>query len=65
MLLLDECHYGVIPAMMNNNNKTNRIAIPCDLLLVFLTYQLLIVINMFTIALTGDGGLGFDPGEGS
>ena len=51
--------------MMNNNNKTNRVAVAGDLLLVFLTYQLLIVIYLFTIALTGDGGLGFDPGEGA
>ena len=63
--MLDECHYGVIPAMMNNNNKTNRVAVAGDLLLEFLTYQLLIVIYLFTIALTGDGGLGFDPGEGA
>ena len=63
--MLDECHDGVIPAMMNNNNKTNRVAVAGDLLLVFLTYQLLIVIYLFTIALTGDGGLGFDPGEGA
>ena len=36
-----------------------------NVLLMFLTYQLLIVIYLITIAMTGDGGSGFDPGEGA
>ena len=52
-------------AMMSNNNQINREAIAGDVLLMFLTYQLLTVIYLLTVALTGDGGLGFDPGEGA
>ena len=52
-------------AMMSNNNQINREATAGDVLLMFLTYQLLTVIYLFTVALTGDGGLGFDPGEGA
>ena len=51
--------------MMSNNNQINREATAGDVLLMFLTYQLLTVIYLFTVALTGDGGLGFDPGEGA
>ena len=51
--------------MMSNNNGVDRAAIAGDVLLMFLTYQLLTVIYLFTIALTGDGGLWFDPGEGA
>ena len=51
-------------AMMSNNNQINREAIAGDVLLMFLTYQLLTVIYLLTVALTGDGGLGFDPGDG-
>ena len=50
---------------MSNNNQINREAIAGDVLLMFLTYQLLTVIYLLTVALTGDGGLGFDPGEGA
>ena len=52
-------------AMMSNNNQINREAIAGDVLLMFLTYQLLTVIYLLTVALTGGGGLGFDPGEGA
>ena len=51
--------------MMSNNNGVDRAAIAGDVLLMFLTYQLLTVIYLFTVALTGDGGLWFDPGEGA
>ena len=51
--------------MMSNNNQINREAIAGDVLLMFLTHQLLTVIYLLTVALTGDGGLGFDPGEGA
>ena len=36
-----------------------------DTLLVLLTYQLLTVGYLPTVALTGGGGLGFDSGEGA
>ena len=41
------------------------IAIVIGLLLMFLTYQLLTVGYLPTVAMTGDGGLGFDSGEGA
>ena len=37
----------------------------CDIFRVLLTYQLLTVGYLPTVALTGDGGLGFDFGEGA
>ena len=37
----------------------------CDIFRVLLTYQLLTVGYLPTVALTGDGGLGFDSGEGA
>ena len=37
----------------------------CDIFRVLLTYQLLTVGYLPTIALTGNGGLGFDSGEGA
>ena len=41
------------------------IAIVIGLLLMFLTYQLLTVGYLPTVAMTGDRGLGFDSGEGA
>ena len=43
----------------------NRIAAALGLPLMFLTYQLLTVGYLPTVAMTGDGGLGFDSGEGA
>ena len=37
----------------------------CDIFRVLLTYQLLTVGYLPTVAMTGDGGLGFDSGEGA
>jgi hypothetical protein len=44
-----------------------RIAWPCagDGLFGFLPYQLSIVAYWATMVATGNGGLGFDPGEGA
>ena len=43
----------------------DRIAIALGLRLMFLTYQLLTVGYLPTVAMTGDGELGFDSGEGA
>ena len=43
----------------------DRTAIAFGLRLMFLTYQLLTVGYLPTVAMTGDGGLGFDSGEGA
>ena len=43
----------------------DRTAVALGLLLMFLTYQLLTVWYLPTVAMTGDGGLGFDSGEGA
>ena len=51
--------------MLNHDNWMDYIAIVIGLLLMFLTYQLLTVGYLPTVAMTGDGGLGFDSGEGA
>ena len=51
--------------MSNHDNGMDYIAIVIGLLLMFLTYQLLTVGYLPTVAMTGDGGLGFDSGEGA
>ena len=51
--------------MTNHNNGTYRTAVALGVLLMFLTYQLLTVGYLPTVAMTGDGGLGFDSGEGA
>ena len=43
----------------------DRSAIAFGLRLMFLTYQLLTVGYLPTVAMTGDGELGFDSGEGA
>ena len=43
----------------------DRIAIAFGRQLMFLTYQLLTVGYLLTVAMTGDGELGFDSGEGA
>ena len=51
--------------MSNHDNGMDYIAIVIGFLLMFLTYQLLTVGYLPTVAMTGDGGLGFDSGEGA
>ena len=49
---------------MNHNNFANRR--PCrDESFKFLPYQLSMVVYWTTMALTGNGELGFDSGEGA
>ena len=48
-----------------HNNRTNRMASAGDESFKFLTYQLPTVGYWPTVALTGNGELGFDSGEGA
>ena len=56
--------YGNI-AMVIHDNFVNRMASADGSSLEFLTYQLLTVRYWLTVALTGNGELGFDSGEGA
>ena len=47
-----------------HNNRTNRMASAGDVAFKFLTYQLPTVGYWPTVAMTGNGELGFDSGEG-
>jgi hypothetical protein len=48
-----------------HGNRTNRMALAGDEPLKFLTYQLPTVGYWPTVAMTGNGELGFDSGEGA
>ncbi len=48
-----------------HNNWSNRIGFACDKSFKFLPYQLSMVVYWTTMALTGNGELGFDSGEGA
>ena len=48
-----------------HNNRTNRMASAGDRSFKFLTYQLSSVGYWPTVAMTGNGELGFDSGEGA
>ena len=50
---------------MNLIMMTERRTCVCAKSLKFLTYQLAMVRYWLTVALTGDGELGFDSGEGA
>ena len=50
---------------MTHNKQTDRVACADDASFKFLTYQLSTVGYWPTVALTGNGELGFDSGEGA
>ena len=52
-------------ALASHSNFTDRMASAGDRSFKFLPYQLLMVGYGPTMALTGDGELGFDSGEGA
>ena len=56
---------GLARYLINHDNGMDRTAVALGLLLMLLTYQLLTVWYLLTVAMTGDGGLGFDSGEGA
>ena len=65
MYLLESNHLDLGRYMVNHNNFANRNASACDGSVKFLPYQLSIVGYWPTMALTGNGELGFDSGEGA
>ena len=51
--------------VVTHNNRSNRMASAGDKSFKFLTYQLPTVGYWPTVAMTGNGELGFDSGEGA
>ena len=56
---------GLPGLVVIHNNRTNRMASAGDESFKFLTYQLPTVGYWPTVAMTGNGELGFDSGEGA
>ena len=66
LCLLDTEPTQALPGFtVNHNDWTNRIASAGDKSFKFLTYQLSTVGYRPTVAMTGNGELGFDSGEGA
>ena len=66
LCLLDTEPTQALPGIVViHNNRTNRMASAGDESFKFLTYQLSTVGYWPTVALTGNGELGFDSGEGA
>ena len=64
-LLVTEPTQALPGFVVIHNNSTNRMASAGDESFKFLTYQLPTVGYWPTVAMTGNGELGFDSGEGS
>ncbi len=64
-LLVTEPMQALPGFLVSYNNLTNRIALAGDIPFKFLTYQLPTVGYWLTVAMTGNGELGFDSGEGA
>ncbi len=64
-LLGTEPTQALLGLLMIHDNRTNRMALAGDEPLKFLTYQLPTVGYWPTVAMTGNGELGFDSGEGA
>ena len=66
LYLLDtEPTQAMLGLVVIHNNRTNRMASAGDKSFKFLTYQLPTVGYWPTVAMTGNGELGFDSGEGA
>ena len=66
LCLLDTEPTQVTPGLLViHNNQMNRMAFVGDKSFKFLTYQLPTVGYWPTVAMTGNGELGFDSGEGA
>ena len=63
--LLDGNQCGATRYMVIHNNFANRMASAGDGPFKFLPYQLSMVVYWTTMAVTGNGELGFDSGEGA
>ena len=64
-LLVTELTQAPPGFLVIHNNPTNRLAFAGDGSFKFLTYQLPTVGYWPTVAMTGNGELGFDSGEGA
>ena len=64
-LLVTEPTQALLGLVVIHNNQTNRVASAGDESFKFLTYQLPTVGYWPTVAMTGNGELGFDSGEGA
>ncbi len=66
LCLLDtEPTQALLGCLVIHNNRSNRMASAGDNSFKFLTYQLPTVRYGLTVAMTGNGELGFDSGEGA
>ena len=66
LCLLDTEPTQALPGpVVTHNNRANRMASAGDKSFKFLTYQLPTVGYWPTVAMTGNGELGFDSGEGA
>ena len=64
-LLVTEPTQALPGLVVIHNNRMKRIASAGDASIQFLPYQLSMVVYWTTMALTGNGELGFDSGEGA
>ncbi len=64
-LLITEPTQALPGTVVNHNNRTNRMAWTGEESFKLLTYQLPTVGYWPTVAMTGNGELGFDSGEGA
>ena len=65
LYLLDNKSIFLVSILMNHNNWSDRMGFARDKSFKFLPHQLSMVVYWTTMALTGNGGLGFDSGEGA
>ena len=65
VFIRDRTNPGPPGLLVIHNNRTNRMASAGDESFKFLTYQLPTVGYWPTVAMTGNGELGFDSGEGA
>ena len=65
LYLLDNKPIFLVSIVMTHNNWSDRMDFVRDKSFKFLPHQLSMVVYWTTMALTGNGGLGFDSGEGA
>ena len=63
--LLDNRPIFLVSIVVNHSNFSDRMGFARDKPFKFLTHQLSMVVYWTTMAFTGNGGLGFDSGEGA
>ena len=65
LYLLDNKPIFLVSIVMTHNNFSNRLVSDRDASFKFLPHQLSMVVYWTTMAITGNGELGFDSGEGA